>query len=104
MAFAGALPLLGSFSVIGRASAGAYYADSIGRFRSDFKVSTFEHRGHVTDSDRRMSYRLGAEVGLRYALTSATWASITGSVSHLSDVPTGRLPADQNEQAGLADL
>lgn len=97
LAIEGAAPMGGPFSILGRASAGLYNIDTNADFSSTFTMpfrppfSTYE--AQVSDSDSRTGYRLGAEAGVRYAISSAAWLSVTGSVDYLSETPTAVLPA-----------
>lgn len=97
LAIEGAAPLGGPFSVLGRASAGVYNIDTDAEFSSAFRMPFGPPFGaydaHVSDSDSRTGYRLGAEAGVRYALSGTAWLSVTGSVDYLSETPTAVLPA-----------
>lgn len=92
VAVEGAAPLGGPFSLIGRASAGVYTIETDADFTSSFQIPSGAYDAHVTDDDSRTGYRLGAEAGVRYALSASTWLSVTGSVDYLSEVATAALP------------
>lgn len=100
-AIEGAIPLSGQFSLIGRGSAGAYHVNTDADFSSSFGLSTggitWTHDAKVSDGDTRMGYRLGAETGVRYTVSSSTWLSVTGAVDYLSEVPTAMLPGEAGD-------
>jgi hypothetical protein len=97
LAIEGAAPLGGPFSILGRASAGLYNIDTDADFSSTFSIPFASYEAGVSDSDSRTGYRLGAEAGLRYAISSAAWLSVTGSVDYLSETPTAVLPASATD-------
>jgi hypothetical protein len=103
LAIEGAAPLGGPFSILGRASAGIYNVDTDAKFSSTFVLPFATHQADLSDSDSRTGYRLGAETGVRYAISSTAWLSVTGSVDYLSETPTAVLPASATDgQAHLA--
>lgn len=111
VAVEGAAPLGGPFSILGRASAGLYNIDTDAEFSSSFVVPSLFGTGiydaHVADSDTRTGYRLGAEAGVRYALSGTAWLSVTGAVDYLSETPTAVLPtaaADAPASIAFDDL
>ena len=101
VAIEGAAPLAGPFSILGRASAGLYNIDTDADFSSTFLMPFSppfgSYESQVSDSDSRTGYRLGAEAGVRYAISSAAWLSVTGSVDYLSETPTAVLPASATD-------
>lgn len=101
LAIEGAAPLGGPFSILGRASAGLYNIDTDADFSSTFMMPFSPpfntYKAQVSDSDSRTGYRLGAEAGVRYAISSAAWLSVTGSVDYLSETPTAVLPASATD-------
>ena len=97
LAIEGAAPLGGPFSILGRASAGLYNIDTDADFSSTFSIPFASYEAGVSDSDSRTGYRLGAEAGVRYAISSAAWLSVTGSVDYLSETPTAVLPASATD-------
>jgi len=97
LAIEGAAPLGGPFSILGRASAGLYNIDTDADFSSTFSIPFASYEAGVSDSDSRAGYRLGAEAGVRYAISSAAWLSVTGSVDYLSETPTAVLPASATD-------
>lgn len=66
------MPLGGPFSLVGRASAGVYTMETDAYFTSAFRMPGGAYDAHVTDGDSETGYRLGAEAGVRYALSAST--------------------------------
>jgi hypothetical protein len=97
LAIEGAAPLSGPFSILGRASAGVYNIDTDAKFSSTFVMPFASYEADLSQSESRTGYRLGAEAGLRYAISSAAWLSVTGSVDYLSETPTAVLPASASD-------
>lgn len=93
----GAAPLGGPFSILGRASAGVYNIDTDAKFSSTFVIPFSGYEADISDSDSRVGYRLGAEAGVRYELSTTAWLSVTGSVDYLSETPTAVLPASSTD-------
>ncbi len=96
------MPILNRVSLVGRVSVGAYSLQSSGAFNSVITTTIGNPlAGSTFDAQSRVGVRLGAQAGLRYAITPTAWVTVLAAVDHLGDVPTAVLPRFAGDRAAF---